>query len=212
MNTARCLATSALAPVALTLATLVVSPARADISINFDVNASGQPLSPPAIFDNASPLRNAYAALGVHFTGSTSATGGAILNDSTFAQPARSGHNFLALTGVESTTFGGPETITFDSAVFLVSIYASGIGHPYTFKMEAFDAGGTLLDTNSITTAGFNQLSVASATAIHSVKLTAVNAGVNPYVYDDLFASTAPTPPSLLILTGGGVAMVRRRR
>ena len=165
--------------------------ARADISINFEVDASGQPISAPAAFDNAGPLRDAYAAWGVHFSGPTSAQGGAVLNDSTFALPARSGHNMLALSGIEPAEFGGPETISFDSPVYLVSIYASGIGHPYTFTMQAFDAGGTLLDSTSLLTAGFGRLTVSSSTGIRRVVLSAPSAGVNTYVYDDLFASTS---------------------
>jgi hypothetical protein len=197
---------------AVAAALCAVGVAQADITINFDMDANGQPIAAPAAFDSASQLRNLYAPLGVHFSGPTSTQGGAILNDSTFALPARSRFNLLALTGIEASEFSGPETISFDMPVFLVSIYASGIGHPYTFTMDAFDAGGGLVGTNSVTTAGFSQLSVASASGIRSVRLSAPSAGINTYVYDDLFASTVPAPASIVLLTGGGVFLLRRRR
>lgn len=121
--------------------------ARGDVFISFDANASGQPLNAPAAFDNAGPLREAYAALGVHFAGpgTPTAQGGAILNSSTFVSPAHSGANFLAFSGVEGSEFVGPERVTFDSLMSSVSVFASCLGHPQTFTVQAYDAPGRWL-------------------------------------------------------------------
>ncbi|MBI1190268.1 MAG: hypothetical protein GC200_06250 [Tepidisphaera sp.] len=165
------------------------------VTINFDVNPAGQAISAPAAFDNASPLHNTFAAWGVHFSGANSNQGGALLNDSTFSVRAFSGHNFLALSTVESTEFGGPETITFDVPMTQVSIEASGIGHPLAFQMQAFDASGVMVDSDTLTTAGWSQMTVASNAGIRSVTLRVLTSGVNTVTFDDLLA-VPEMPPS----------------
>jgi hypothetical protein len=190
--------------IALTAALLLaaVSPARAgSVSINFDVNAGGQSIVAPATFDNGSPLGNLYAALGVHFSGPTPETGGYILNDSTFTSKAHSGVNFLAFTAGL-----GPETITFDSLQAAASIYASSLSHAMTFRLEAFDAGGALLDSQAISTSspGYSQLGVASSAGIKKLVLTVLNnPGGNAYVFDDLVATSVGSSAPWIDLGSG---------
>ncbi len=180
--------------IALCVAT--ASARATDIHIDFDKKAINQPISAPALFDSASPLTNLYAPLGVHFAGPAAEQGGAILNDSTFTMDALSGHNFLAFSAVAGE-FVAPETITFDVPMSFVSIHASGLFHPFTFTMQAFDQGGVLLDTSTITTGIFGTLSVVSCSKIKKVVLTVPNAGLNSFVFDDLFASTATASPTV---------------
>jgi hypothetical protein len=198
----------ALALVSYSVLLVALSPLHAaTFTIDFDVNAVGQAISAPSIFDNASPLRNLYSPLGVHFNGPTVDSGGYILNDSTFTTPARSGSNFLAFSA-----YTGPETVTFDSPMSFVSVYACGLGHTYSFTLQAFDVAGNLLDTNTLSTSGYSQLSVSSAGAIRKVTLAAPTAGVNSYVFDDLFVTSVPEPSKMAIWAVGGVLSVVRRR
>jgi len=173
---------------------LAIGCASADIVINFDVNPNGQAIAAPAAFDSAGPLHNTYAAFGVHFSGPSSNQGGALLNSSSFVSHARSGFNFLAFSAVESNQFVGPETISFDSPVLAVSIYACSLGHPLTFTMQAFNAAGELVDSDSINAVGtgYNLLSVASDAGIRSVVLASPGAGFNAFVFDDLLATRPP--------------------
>jgi hypothetical protein len=188
-----------------------MSSARADsISINFDVDSGGTAITAPATFDNGSPLHNLYAPLGVHFTGSTPDGGGYILNDSTFTTKARSGSNFLAFS------FGlGPETVTFDTPLSSASIFVSSLSHIISFEMDAFDAGGALLDSDTLSSSiqGYNELSVASPSGIKKIVLSVVsNPGLNSYVFDDFFATAVPEPSSFLLFAGGGIIFWFRRR
>ncbi|MFO0827289.1 MAG: hypothetical protein U0572_03980 [Phycisphaerales bacterium] len=183
----------------------LMSSALADsITISFDVDAAGHPLIAPALFDEASPMTETYAPLGIHFKGPGVEQGGTILNDSTFTIDAHSGSNFLAFSAAEGGPFVTPETITFDSPKSAVSIFASGISQLRTFTMQAFAANGTLLDSDTIATAGWKQLSVASPAGIKSVVLTVANPGLNPYLFDDLVASTADAPACPADIDGSG--------
>ena len=191
------------------------SAQAASIFIDFDVDASGHPITAPSAFDNASPLRNTYAAWGVHFSGPAAGEGGAILNASTFTSHALSGSNFLAFSAV-APGFVAPETITFDSLMSTVSISASPLSHPMTFTLQALNSSGAVVDTQSLllTGAGYGQLSVSSSADIHAVVFSVSGAGFNAYVADNLSASTSPVPePStaLLAALGCGALALRRR-
>jgi hypothetical protein len=179
------------------------------------VDANGNPIAAPTTFDNASPLGNAYSKLGVVFSGPGLDQGGAILNSSSFTSPALSGSNFLAFSAI-APGFVTPETITFNTPMSFVSIYASSLSHSMTFKMEAFNASGSSLDSQTLTlsSAGYTQLSVQSPGNIKSVVLTVTNAGPNAYVFDDFTASSTsvPEPSSLLLVACGGFLAYRRRR
>jgi len=191
----------------------VAGPARAaDVFIDFDVTPSGTAISAPTAFDNASSLRNTYAAWGVHFSGPQAGEGGAILNSSSFTSRALSGANFLAFSAI-APGFVGPETIRFDTAMSVVSISASALSHPMTFTMQALDAGGAVVDTASLALsgAGYGALSVNSSANIRAVVLSASGAGTNAYVFDNLFASTVPEPPSAL-LAALGLGLIAWRR
>lgn len=199
-------------------AAVAAAPAMAaSVFIDFDTNPSGQPINAPAAFDNASPLRNTFAAWGVHFSGAQPGQGGAILNASSFTSHALSGGNFLAFSAI-APGFVAPETISFDTAMAAVSISASALSHPMTFTMQAFTAGGSLVDSASLALGGpgYGLLSVGSPAAdIRKVVLSVSGAGFNAYVFDNLSASTAPVPePSaaLLFALGGGLVAWRRAR
>jgi hypothetical protein len=97
----------------------------------------------PVGFNEASPLRDQYAELGVHFRGPTIMGGGAILDqDSSFGINPRSGRDFLAFSVYATLANGGvpagPEKVTFDNPVSSVSIYAS-TRYNSTFTLRAFD-------------------------------------------------------------------------
>jgi MYXO-CTERM domain-containing protein len=184
----------------------------ADLFIDFDVNPGGTAISAPTAFDNASPLRNTYATWGVHFSGPQAGEGGAILNASSFTSPALSGVNFLAFSAVEPG-FAGPETIRFDTPMSVVSISASALSHPMTFTMQALDGSGAVVDTASLALsgAGYGALSVNSSADIRAVVLSVRGAGTNAYVFDNLFVSTVPEPPSAL-LAALGLGLIGWRR
>lgn len=202
---------------ALTAAVGAAPAVAASIFIDFDVNTSGAAINAPTTFDNANPLRNTYAAWGVHFSGPSSGEGGAILNSSSFTTKALSGANFLAFSAV-APGFVAPETIGFDTAMSSVSISASALSHPMVFTMQGLDAGGSVIVHTSLALsgAGYGTLTVNSTTTeIRSVVLSVSGAGTNAYVFDNLAASAAPVPepaPALLFTLGGFVMGWRRLR
>src|SRR5262245_36229451 len=117
----------------------------------------------PCLAVDTSPLTEAYAGLGVHFQGPSVGQGGAIFNVcSGFGIGARSGENFL---GFAIGTYAlDPETITFDSEVSYVEIYA-GYRSSQTYNMFAFDALNNLIGSSTVTPAGgvYGQLAIAAA-------------------------------------------------
>ncbi len=185
------------------------------ITINFDEFGVA-----PTVFNNANPLRNAYAGQGVFFTGPSPLAGGAVLDQaSNFGVNALSGRNFLAFnrsdTGVTMLNGGrpfDPETITFSNFVNQVSIFASGGVFQGTFVMSAYGAGNTFLGASLVNTnagqwglVGVN----TGANAIDHVTLTEVS-GATFFVYDDL--SAVPEPATMAVLGLGAAALLRRRR
>jgi hypothetical protein len=225
-------------------------PARADIVINFDTDASGNPLAAPPDFNHTTALTTLYAPLGVTFSGPGGNDGGAILNVGVAGGPppdesggsgtgpvpdfgvwAHSGSNALAFNrdatlASEAEHNGGvptdPETITFATPWDKVSIFASGGFVSSSFTMNGYDAGGTLVATDSVTTRHWAQLTVSSASdPIASVQLveTSLAGDVgNAFLYDDLHMFSPVPEPSTLALMGLGSAgwigttLLRRRR
>jgi hypothetical protein len=183
--------------------------------INFDTDAYGNAITAPGLFDLTSPLTELYAPLGVHFSGPIGGSGGAILNQSgNFGVPALSGENFLAFNRQSDVAYSvDPETITFDTPMTSVSIFAAGGTQSDIFTMQAFGAGGLLLDNASVTTQGYAQLSVSSLAGIQWVVLS--ESGAPYFVYDDLSATPVPEPAAVGWLVAGAVVMVchfRRRK
>src|ERR1044071_288968 len=79
--------------------------------IDFDHDASGNPLPAFCLFRDTSSLTELYAPLGVHFSGPRTNSGGAILNQcGNFGVPAISGSNFLAFNRSAAFLSGGIPT------------------------------------------------------------------------------------------------------
>ena len=115
--------------------------------INFDDQSA------PDVFNNTTPLRENYAALGVHFSGAgQSAGGGIVTQKGGWSTSGSSSPNFLAFNTTGRFQNGvvpqGPEIVSFDMPVSYVEIKA---GSPYsgTVTMRAFDALGTELGSTS---------------------------------------------------------------
>jgi hypothetical protein len=191
------------------------------VVINFDVDASGNPLLAPNGFAEQNPLRNEYASLGVTFSGPSALDGGAILDQfGNFGVNARSGRNFLAFNGESLTTLlnGGvprdPETLTFSTPLSSISIWASGGAAPNTFRMDAFSSGGALVgsSTQSSTVGAYAQLSIANPSQpISRVVLTGIG-GDPHFVYDDLEFTFVPEPAGVPVGAFVLAGMLRRRR
>ena len=207
----------------LLFTTCVATPASA-VVINFDTDGSGNPIVAPTLFAQTTPLRDAYAAIGVTFNGPSALDGGAILSGGGFGVQPRSAPNFLAFSR-SATAFmqnGGlprdPETIAFNTALSSASIYASGGSQAATFRMDAFDSGGALITsvTGSNASGQYVQLSIpAPATPISRLVLTEIG-GDTAFVYDDLEFTLIPEPLGLsacsLVIAFGVLAQRRRRR
>lgn len=168
----------------------------------------------PCLFIETTALREQYSASGVHFTGPGQNDGGAILNMcGGFNVNARSGENFLAFNRDSKMLGGGipadPETIEFDVLVTYVSIYAAGGFTEDTFKMDAYDILGTLVDSDTVTTQGWAGLTVSSPGGIRSIVLT--QTGGNAFIYDDLSFEPIPEPATFLLITLGGIALRKKR-
>ena len=156
------------------------------------------------------PLTEAYAPMGVHFSGPSAGSGGVILSDppnySPYGGPDQfgfgvlphSGNNVLAFNGnagvgftapwfgfVPTGTASGPETITFDDPQSSVSIWAAGGWLSRKFQLQAFGASNNLLATDTLSTQDWSQLSV-SASGIQYVVLTELGHAWDSWLLDDL--------------------------
>jgi hypothetical protein len=217
MGNGKCLA------VASVCALLSGAPATA-VLINFDTDGSGNPIVAPTLFAQTTPLRDAYAAIGVNFSGPSALDGGAILSGGGFGVQPRSAPNFVAFSR-SATAFmqnGGlprdPETITFNTPLSSASIYASGGGQAATFRLDALDGGGGLITSATGSNVGgqYVQLVIApQATPISRLVLTEIG-GDSAFVYDDLEFTVIPEPAGVgagaLALAAGSLARRRRRR
>lgn len=164
----------------------------------------------PCCFALTSPLSNAYAGLGVNFSG-VGGTGGYILNQSGgFGFNAHSGTDFLAFN-TSQKGISGVEDISLSTPVSAVSIWAAD-RYGSVVSLSAYDAGGALLASASITgSSNWQQLSV-SGVGIASVRLS----GGQVYAVDDLAFTGAVPEPEVYAMVLGGLAvmgvMARRRR
>lgn len=198
---------SAAASIAAGLA-LVTNAHAASFTIDFDTNAQGQALVAPHLFVDTTPLTNAYAALGVTFSGMhPTYPGGSILDQNgLFGVQARSGRNFLAFNNEYGSA---PEKISFDQEIQSLSLYVARS----SFTLSAFNAQDQLLDTTSLGyTSDWAQMSVAA----QGIKYVVLNTSSSPvFLVDDLTVHSAVPEPmqSVLFLMGLLVvgAITRRR-
>ena len=192
---------------AVVLAAALPVPARAEIvTINFDVDAFGNPIRGPDLFSETSPLTTLYAPLGVIFSGPAPGQGGAIVNDSSWGIPARSGRNILAFNP-DAGYPRFPETLFFTTLVSHVEIYASGSFDTDTFVMRAFDDGGALVGTSTVTTQVFQKLEVSHEPGIRRVELTRTGGGGGSE-FDDLSFAVVPEPSTLALLAVGTAGLL----
>jgi hypothetical protein len=190
---------------------------------------------------NATPLTESYAAEGVHFSGPNNGdgtlNGGAIVYDRNdqynFGVAPHSGDNVLAFN--RNAQLGGgffefppspgptgkatdPETITFDSTQSQVSIWAAGGLLAHQFLIQGFDANNSLVDSQTVTTQDWSELTVSGG-GIQSVILTEIGGAFDSWVYDNLSFTPdgsvavagdpngAPEPGSLVLLGLGGFGL-----
>lgn len=195
----------------LTMACTCFSAAQA-VSISFDEFGGA-----PSLFQNTQRLSNEYfGSKGVIFAGPSTWDGGAILDqNSNFGTAAHSGRNFLAFNNNAGGVMAnggsptGPETIWFATYQSFVSIWVAQAVSPATFTMKAYDSWNTVIDTDSVTTTSWAQLSVSSGGTIDHVVLSYTGDWA---VWDDLEFSSVPEPASMATLAIGAAVLVRRRK
>jgi len=163
--------------------------ARADVVINFDTDAFGNPITVPCAFAETTALRDLYAPLGVTFAGPAPNDGGAHIDTcGNFNFSPLSGDNFLVFnpnaTLQDGGTPTGPQTLIFCPAASAVSIWA--VGGSGSFFMQAFDVNDVQLTSDfAANVLGYSHLSV-SAPGIKRVVLDAQFDPQISWAYDDL--------------------------
>lgn len=203
---------AAMAAAAMAAALLVVgapTPAgAAPVVIDFDDHTA------PQRADEAQPLTDRYADLGVTFSGPTADAGGAVLDErSGLDVVGHSSPNVLAFDAEARLANGeapaAPATITLRDPVRAVSLFtASSAGG--TVTLEAYDDRGALVDsaTGELRRTGVT-LSVAGADIVTLV----VSSTARWFVVDDLTLSSGAPPvadagPGLEVALVDGVAEV----
>ncbi len=199
-----------------------IPPPPGAIVINFDDVAA------PCSFDQTTALRDQYAGLGVLFMGPAANDGGGVLDQcGNFGVSGHSPPNFLAFNAGSAFSNGGiprpPETITFINGASYVQVNAGSYGGAgQIVTMEAFDAAGSSLGSDSLTLA--STLDTLSITA-DEIAWVVINTPAGVLVLDDLafLPPTVPTfiqietwdPAHLRLLdwaaTGGGVIVTPGR-
>ena len=206
---------------------------------------AGVPVASYGGFQYAAPLTTAYGAEGVLFSGPSSGSGGVIVTDYNdifnFGVTPYSGNNILAFN--RNASIGGlnflppfgnfptgtatdPETLTFASTQSQVSIMAAGGLLAHQFLIQGFDPNGNLVNSQTLTTQGWSQLTVSGGD-IQSVVLTEIGGAYDSWVYDDLsftpdgsaavagsgdpVSAPAPEPCGLVLLSLGGVGLAGLR-
>ncbi|HUR26746.1 MAG TPA: hypothetical protein VM509_01055, partial [Planctomycetota bacterium] len=125
-----------LACAALFLAASSADARAQSVSVDFELGA-------PCVFSSGIPLREEFAALGVHFSGPSALDGGAVLDQcGGFGFNGHSGTNFLAFNSNAQMSNGGrpilPEEIRFDQRCMQASIWV-GSQSAVVFTLDAFD-------------------------------------------------------------------------
>lgn len=180
--------------------------------INFDTDASGIPIQPPALFQQTTALRDFYSELGVNFGGPNPLDGGGIVDRvaGNWQLPERSGVGILAFNSDGTYSNGGhpigPEDIFFDQSMTTVSIWvATNSGG--SCSLTAYNAADQLVDTMSL--GGMNtwqQLSVSGA----GIRRVVLNGTMESFAADDL-SFTIPGMSTSAALIFGALAHARRR-
>jgi len=204
--------------------------------ITFDeASVAGVQVPVNYFYSDGAVLTDSYAAEGVRFSGPQNGdgtvNGGIILYNAggklhDFGVAPHSGTNVLAFNRMAQ--LGGflppfsptgkatdPETITFDSTQSQVSIWAAGGLQAHQFLIQGFDANNSLVDSQTVTTQDWSQLTVSGG-GIQSVVLSEIGSPFDSWVYDDLsftpdgasVSGSAPEPGSLVLLGIGGFGLV----
>jgi len=191
---------------AITLICLVAPSNAAFVSINFDKDANGNPLSAPNVFVDTVKLTNEFESLGVVLSGPAVNSGGAILAvGSSFGIGARSGPNFFAINeGARYSNGGlatGPTTLTFSQPVDSLSIWG-GDRSRISFRMDAFEGSSLVGSSTASAFRDYSELSVFGVGLFDRVVITETS-GDGTYVLDDLSFNTVdgaiPEPASIAI-------------
>lgn len=193
--------------VAATILVGLVAPTNAAfVSISFDEDANGDPLSAPNAFLDTVGLTNEFESLGVVFSGPIVDSGGAILAvGSNFGVGARSGRNFFAINesaGYRNSGLAtGPTTLTFSQPVDSVSIWG-GDGSPISFQMDAFQGASRVGSSSASAFRDYSELSVFGVGLFDRVVISETS-GDGTYVLDDLSFNVVdgaiPEPASIAI-------------
>ncbi len=161
----------------------------------------------PCTFNVTGPLRDEFAALGVHFRGPTPSDGGAVLDQcGNFLVNPHSGVKFLAFSAFTPPWSNGgqpidPERISFDQRVINVDIWVASSDGQATFRIDAFD-GTTQVGSNSVSTAAaWTLLSISVASGFTHVVL---DSNVSVFLYDDLRFTLQPDTVSTPYCFGDG--------
>jgi hypothetical protein len=170
-----------------------VTPRRPDllVVVNFD------DVLAPCNFIQTTPLRNAYAGLGVTFSGPGALNGGAILHEcGSFGVSGHSSPNFVGFNPIPEAVMqnGGfpvpPERIQFTQDVAAVQLTVGGT--PGTATLSAYSESDQLLGSDSIGLTGTMQPLTVTAPGIRYAILDFE--GDSYWVFDDLSFDIAPTP------------------
>ena len=204
-----------------TVSAQVVPPTEVGPVFTIDFDGTGA----PSVFVDAIALTNEFAGEGVNFSGPGVFDGGAILNESSgFDILARSGTDFFAFNSNISGEYQnggtprGPATISFDSLVNFVSIFASGGSDTASFTIDAF-LQDEMVGSQTITApAGiWTELLISSDAVTGNSGFDSVvvsEDGDGAFVFDDLsFGTAVPEPSSaLIVVLCTGLASITRRR
>ncbi len=161
---------------------LTPGPPPGAIVINFDDAAA------PCLFMDTTALRAQYAGLGVLFMGPAVHDGGGVVDQcGVWGVSGHSPPNFLGFNQDAQFSDGGiprpPEIITFTNGASYVQVNAgSGAGAGQLVTMEAFDAAGNSLGSDSLTLAP--ALAALSITA-NGIAYVVINSPAY-FVLDDL--------------------------
>ena len=188
------------------LASLLVGSFQASAAtINFDGTGA------PCCFSYTAPLTNYYSDLGITFSG-IGGMGGSILNQSGgFGFNALSGTDFLAFNTSSGT--GYQERISFSDLQTSVSIYIASVTNQ-TATLSAYNRGGRLIDSVSLSPSSAWQQLTVSGSAIGSVVIQ----GPNQYFALDNLSfvpqstSSVPEPTTVALLGLGLIGFAASRR